>query len=362
MSTNLTPVAFSNIKKWRDDDHLAAYNCFRRSARRMMQKPYTTKQLGIDANDLAVVAKIADETIINDGETARQFFEFNFTPHSLASKPFNGMLTGYYEPELSASLTRTDKFKYPLYSRPDDLIDLDETNRPATIEQNFMFARKTNGAIIKYFTRHQIQNGALDNRGLELVWLDNPIDVFFTHIQGSARLTLEDGTFIRVSYAAKSGHPYTAIGKLLVEAGHFKLEDITMQSIRDWLKENPSKRDDLFAQNQSYIFFQITDQPDIQLGPVAAASVALTAGRSMAIDHRLHTFGSPIWVATKDNFVGQNKTFSRLLIAQDTGSAIVGRQRGDLFVGSGREAGIFAGQIKHAASMIVFVPNSHSGK
>ena len=362
MSAILTPVAFSDIEQWQDDDHLAAYNCFRRSARRMVQKPYSTKQLGIDANDLAAIAKIANETIINDGKTARQFFEDNFTPHSLASKPFNGMLTGYYEPELTASLTRTEKFKYPLYFRPDDLIDLDETNRPAAIEQNFMFARKSSGTITKYFNRQQIQNGALNNRGLELVWLDNPVDVFFTHIQGSARLTLEDGTFIRVSYAAKSGHPYTAIGKLLVEAGHFKLEDITMQSIRDWLKKNPSKRDDLFAQNQSYIFFQITDQPDIQLGPVAAASVALTAGRSIAIDHRLHTFGSPIWVTTKDKFVGQNKPFSRLLIAQDTGSAIVGRQRGDLFVGSGYEAGIFAGQIKHAASMIVFVPNSQNEK
>ena len=361
MSTNLTPVAFFDIEQWQDDDHLAAYNCFRRSARRMVQKPYTTKQLDIDANDLATVAKIADETIINDGETARQFFEANFAPHSLAPNKYDGMLTGYYEPELAASLTRTEKFKYPLYSRPDDLIDLNETNRPTTIDQSFMFGRKTTGEITKYFTRYQIQNGALNNRGLEIVWLDNPVDVFFTHIQGSARLTLEDGTFVRVSYAAKSGHPYTAIGKLLVEAGHFKLEDITMQSIRNWLKENPSKRDDLFAQNQSYIFFQITDQPDIQLGPVAAASVALTAGRSIAIDHRLHTFGSPIWVATKENFVGQNKIFSRLLIAQDTGSAIIGRERGDLFVGSGREAGVFAGQIKHAASMIVFVPNSHGG-
>ena len=362
MSPNLVPVAFSDIKQWRGDDHLAAYNCFRRSARRMRQKTYSTKTLGIEANDLEVIAKIAIETVISDGAIARQFFETNFTPHSLSPNSHNGLLTGYYEPELSASLTRTDKFKYPLYRRPDDLTGLDETNRPATIDNSFAFGRKIDGAITKYFTRHQIQNGALDNRGLELVWLDNPVDVFFTHIQGSARLNLEDGTFLRVSYAAKSGHPYTAIGKLLVEAGHFNLEDITMQSIRDWLKHNPSKRDDLFAQNQSYIFFQITDQPDVQLGPIAAAGVALTGGRSIAIDHRLHTFGSPIWVSTKYNFVGQNKPFSRLLIAQDTGSAIVGRERGDLFVGSGREAGIFAGQIKHAASMIVFVPISSGGK
>ena len=358
MSGELIPVSFSQIDHWREDDHLAAYNCFRLSAQRFAKKPYKTKKLQVSAKHLSAIAQKALQQKFSNGLAARKFFEANFTPHKFVSHSFAGMLTGYYEPELTASRTRTARYKYPLYRRPEDLVDLNETNRPADIERSFAFGRQSPSGIEKFYDRQQIHEGALSNRGLELVWLDNPIDVFFIHIQGSARLTFEDGTFMRVSYSAKSGHPYTAIGKVLVEAGHLQLEDVTMQKIRHWLRANPKQIHKIFAHNRSYIFFQETDRTNIYSGPVAAAGVPLTAGRSLAIDHRLHTFATPIWVRTKENFVAQNKPFSRLLIAQDTGSAITGSQRGDLFVGSGHEAGLFAGQIKHPISMTILAPNN----
>lgn len=354
-------LQFSEISQWSQEDHLAAFNCFKLSARRMVEKPYSTKVLGISAPDLVKIAHKAMDQPISDGQSARKFFEHHFEPHKFSAKPFEGMLTGYFEPELQASRKRTARFKFPLYRRPDDLIDLNDKNRPDNMSKDFAFGRKTKSGVMEYLDRGQIQQGALDGFGLELFWLENPVDVFFTHIQGSAHLSLTDGTSARVSYAAKSGHPYTAIGKILVERGELQLEQVTMGTIRQWLDENPNKRKELFAQNRSHIFFQVTEQPKPELGPVAAAGVPLTAGRSLAVDRHLHTFGTPIWTHTNTAFKSQSQPFARLLIAQDTGSAIIGQQRGDLFVGSGIEAGIIAGDIKHAASFTVFIPKPDQG-
>ena len=359
----LVRTGFSAIKGWENEDHLAAFSCFRVSARRMVTRPYTTKSLGIDGEALAragTAALAIDPGLPESGALARSFFETWFEPHII--KPVDvadsGFVTGYYEPEISASITKTGKYRFPVLSRPDDLVDVNDENRPAGLDPSFFFARNIGGKLARYHDRKEIETGALDGRGLELFWFESRVDVFFIHIQGSARLNLPDGSVRRISYAGKSGHPFTAIGKILIGRGELTLENVTMQSIRQWLEDHPGEADDLMWQNRSYIFFQEVDHPEPELGPVAAASVPLTPGRSLAVDHRLQTFGTPIWVATHKPIPGSSKPFARLMIAQDTGSAIVGPARGDLFIGTGDEAGRIAGGVRNTADFIALVPKA----
>ena len=216
--------------------------------------------------------------------------------------------------------------------------------------------RKTTEGVVEYFDRAQIENGTLRNRGLELFWLRSSVDAFFIHIQGSARLLLSDDETVRVSYAGKTGHPFTPIGKLLVEMGELEVQSVTMQTIRDWLARHPGQAASLMQMNRSFIFFHEVEDHDPRFGPVAAAGVQLTPGRSIAIDRNIHAYGTPIWINTRVPLSMSSKPLQRLLIAQDTGSAIVGPTRGDLFIGSGNEAGVIAGAIKHAADFFVLHP------
>ena len=368
------PLRFSNLPGWQEDDHAAALACFRISARRMAAKPYTTKKMGVDAAALAKagVAALALEANGNATE-AKAFFEKWFRPHrmvpaagdgdktNLSGPAFSGFVTGYFEPEIKASPIRTNAYRFPILARPHDLVEIDDTTRPAHIDPVFFFARETDAGLETYYDRGEIEQGALDGQGLELFWFENRIDIFFIHIQGSARLILPNGKTARISYAAKSGHPFTAIGKLLIERGELTRETVTMQSIRRWLEDHPQEADDLMRENRSYIFFQPVEHPEPQLGPVAAAGVPLTPGRSLAVDHRLQTFGVPIFISTEKPLPGDENPFARLMIAQDTGSAIVGPERGDLFIGTGKEAGEVAGAIKHAADFVVLLPIGTDG-
>ena len=195
--------------------------------------------------------------------------------------------------------------------------------------------------------------------GLELFWASDPVELFFLHIQGSARLDLEGGDVTRISYAAKSGHPFTPIGRFLLEAGELAPSDVSMQSIKAWLRANPDRAFEVMERNRSYIFFQENAALDPAGGPVGAGKVQLTARRSLAVDKSIHTFGTPIFVKTSSAIAGEAKPWTRLMIAQDTGSAIVGEQRGDLFL----ESGAVAGGVNVNAEFIVLVPNiQHSGR
>lgn len=355
----LKKISFSDIDGWELEDHAAALACFRVSARRMSERPYTSKALGINAGRLAAAGEAALRLAKNtDSRTARRFFEDWFRPFGVAGEntAVPGFVTGYFEPEIRASKTADNRFRYPVLKRPADLVSIDDTNRPKGMDEAFFFARKNGNILSEYPDRRAIENGALDGLGLELFWFESRIDVFFIHIQGSARLVMRDGSLRRISYAGKSGHPFTAIGKLLVARGELTAENATMQTIRGWLEDHREKANELMWENRSFIFFQEVAHPDPDLGPVAAASVPLTPGRSLAVDHRLHTFGTPIWVETQAPLPDSNMPYRRLMIAQDTGSAIVGPARGDLFIGSGFEAGEIAGRIKHDAAFVVLVP------
>ena len=220
----------------------------------------------------------------------------------------------------------------------------------------YRFARKAGAEFSEYPDRGEIERGALAGRGLEFVWLTDSIESFFIHVQGAARLKFADGTETRVTYSGKSGHPFTGPGRVLIDKGEIDPKTVSMQSIRAWLKANHGRIDEILWHNRSFIFFEEGPIGDPGLGPVAAAKVQLTAGRSMAVDRLQHVFGSPFFIVAPSVDGGAGAPFLRLMIAQDTGSAIVGAARGDLFTGSGFDAGEIAGRINAAADFYLLLP------
>jgi membrane-bound lytic murein transglycosylase A len=206
--------------------------------------------------------------------------------------------------------------------------------------------------------RKAIDEGALNNQGLELVWLESKIDAFFIHIQGSAALSLTDGSEIRVGFNGKSGHAYTSIGKILVDRGSMTLDEVSMTSLRAWLKDNAGQADEIMHNNRSYIFFEERHPENPGDGPVAAANVPLSAGRSLAIDREIYSFGYPFWLDSEKPLPDQDKPLQQLVVAQDTGSAIKGKARGDLFIGSGEEAGNVAGYMAISTHFYLLKPKA----
>lgn len=359
LDPRLSPVDFAAICGWEEDDHAAAFRAFLAGAPLIAEKPPRTRGLGIAGHLLQAAAQVALAAPGSIGALeARRFFESRFRPYRIAA---SGFVTGYYEPELTASLTRTERFPIPLYRRPDDLVDVPDDHRPAGWDPEIRFARRTSFGLEPYFDRPAIEAGALSGRGLELAWLPSAVDAFFVHIQGSARLRLTDGTTLRVAFDGKSGHAYTSIGRLAVERGLLPLDGAHKEGLERWLREHPAEGVALMQENRSFIFFRPTELGEGD-GPMGAAGVPLTAGRSLAVDRTLMTFHAPVWVDAPELADPDRGAFGfrRLMIAQDTGSAIVGPARGDLFFGSGDTAGTLAGGVSHRAEMTVLIP-THPG-
>ena len=288
---------------------------------------------------------------------ARAFFERHFVPlHIKPDHGGRGYVTGFYEPQVEASPVRTGHFTVPLLARPADLVAIDDDNRPPGMDPYLAFGRATPQGLVEYHDRGAIERGALAGQRLEIAWLADKVDAFFIHVQGAARLAMTDGRNIRLTYAAKSGQRFTGAGKVLADLGEIPLAEVTMQSIRDWLRRNPRRVDEILWRNRSYIFFREAAVGDPALGPIAAAKVPLTPGRSLAVDRLLHTFGTPFYIDAPKLLAFDGRPFRRLMIAQDTGSAIVGSARGDLFAGSGNAAGEIAGVVRHEADFHALAP------
>ncbi|TPW27257.1 murein transglycosylase A [Pararhizobium mangrovi] len=355
MAVRLEPVAFEALAGWAEEDPRRAIAALARSAEYVSHvKHYRTGELGITVADLAAAF---DDAVRFEGNAAgaRAFFEHHFRPCRIDAP---GFVTGYYEPDLAVSGTPDDTYRYPIHRRPPDLVALAQSERPLDMVE-MAFGRRGAAGIEPYYDRAAIETGALDGQDLEIAYAADRVDLFFAHIQGAARLVYPDGRTRRITYAAKTGHPFTAIGRLLVERGLLKGETVTMRRIRDWLAGHPEDAVALMRENRSYIFFREADVADPALGPIAAAKVALEPGRSLAVDRTTHTFGTPIHVdAPELGHLDDGKGFRRLMVAQDTGSAIVGPARGDIFVGSGAQAGEWAGAVRHAATFHVLVPTS----
>ena len=353
------PVEFGDLPGWSNDDPTEIVAAMARCADHVIHvKPYRAGQLGVTVQDLMPALNAARERAPADAGEARRFFEKYFLPYRISAEgEADGFVTGYYEPEISVSRNADSRFRYPIYRRPDDLVDLDEDNRPASIDPYFAFGRAQGAGIVEYFDRHAIETGALAGRGLEIAYAESKVDLFFVHIQGAAKLVYPDGARARITYAAKTGHRFTPIGRILVEQGALARETVTMESIRRWLRLHPREADELMWRNRSFIFFRELPVGDETLGPVAAAKVPLSAGRSLAVDRLIHTFGTPFFISSPTllHLTGR-RPFSRLMLAQDTGSAIVGPARGDIFTGSGQMAGDMAGSVRHRADFFVLIP------
>lgn len=363
MGFSLRRADFPALPGWADDRLQPAFEAFRRSARHATQeKPYRSGALGIAHEDMspAYEAALACETCSgSDGSSeARRFFETWFRPVEIVPDGGKGFVTGYYEPVIDASAQPDDRYRFPFLSPPPALQKVpDPENPPPGIPRGQAFMVVDNGIPRCCPDRAAIESGVLDGQGLEIAWAASRADVFFAHVQGCARLRSQDGQTSRITYAAKSGHPFTGIGRLLVERGEISSSEISMASIRAWLAANPDRSDALMRENRSFIFFRQAAVTDDRLGPIAAAKVALEPGRSLAVDRTVHSFGTPVFVhAPELEDFDEPKPFSRLMIAQDTGTAIVGPARGDLFAGSGPDAGDKAGSIKAAASFYVLAP------
>ena len=348
----LQPVAFADLAGWDEDDHGAALAAFARHATDLPAgETYRKGLIGLDPGILLDLSAQAGTPAAKAAPKA--FFEANFRAVRIGEE---GKVTAFYEPLIAASRTRTGSFNTPFLRRPQDLVAINDANRPAGFDMDTRFGRlMPDGTIAPYHDRAAITAGALDGLGLEIAFVEDPVDAFFAHIQGAARLVFADGSMTRITYDGKSGHPFTGIGRVLVSEGALSLAEASMHNIRLWLANNPEWVTPMMNRNRSYIFFCETPPGRAEDGPVAAAKIPLTAGRSLAVDRLIHTFATPVHVDA-DNVNGAR--FHRLMVAQETGTAIVGPARGDLFMGSGDQAGNLAGNVNTPCRFTLLVPRT----
>lgn len=355
-ATRLEPVSFDALDGWTGDDHVAAFAAFRRSALRIRAAPPSVKPLGVSTAALRPAAEAALAVTSDPDRTeARLFFEAAFRPFRVVPATGGGFVTGYYEPEVEGSRSRSTDFPVPLYARPDDLVEITEGDDRRGLDPALTWARRLpDGSLVEHPDRAAVMAGALDGRGLEIAFVRDHVEAFFIHVQGSARIRVAEGGELRVTFAAKSGHPYFPIARVLVERGVMAPAAATADVLRRWLIDNPSEVPAVLGRNRSTIFFREAPVPDPELGPIAAAGVPLTPGRSLAVDRHLHTFHLPVFVSADLGDVAGR--FRRLMIAQDTGSAIVGPARGDIFFGTGEAAWSLAARTRHPASFVLLRP------
>jgi membrane-bound lytic murein transglycosylase A len=301
---------WADLHGWHSDDHAAAFDVFVQTCRDMKEGDWPAV--------CAVAAQQSDP---------RAFFETFFRP-VLITDGTDPLFTGYYEPELTGSRVKTGKYRFPLYRRPDD------------------------APTGQWLSRRELEtSGILEDRGLEIAWLESPVEKFFLQIQGSGRIKLTDGSQLRVGYGGKNGHPYRSVGKELVRRGIFEEHQVSAQVIRRWVDENPQEGAELLHHNPSYVFFREVTRVPADKGPLGAMNRSITGGRSIAIDPEFVPLGAPVWLE-KDG----KMPIRRLMVAQDTGSAVKGAQRADIFYGTGAEAGREAGRIRDGGRMVVLLP------
>jgi membrane-bound lytic murein transglycosylase A len=354
------PVDWGDLDGWAQDDHAAAFATFLDSCRGLNGKRPPSAEMTQVADALKDVCERAQAAVPVDDNGARKFFEDNFRPVQISELGGNdGFLTGYYEPVIDGSRVPTAEFHAPLYARPPNLVasgwrKLGDAFPSKGVKVGRRVGRRK---IVPYYTRGEIEDGALNGWHLEICYLRSQIDVLFAQIQGSARIRLEDGSILRVNYDSHNGWPYTPVGRVLIDRKIMTKDQVSMQSIRQWMEANPQAADDVRRQNKSYVFFRVTDLPSEE-GAVGGEGVPLVSGRSIAIDRALHVYGTPFFIDA-DLPIANSKTatkFQRLMIAQDTGSAIVGPARADIFFGAGDEAARMAGRIKNAGRFFMLLP------
>ncbi len=359
--TQYQPIGWSDLEGWDNDDHAAGFATFLASCRPLGIKPRPGHELTAIPAALKEICDRAKAAIPLDEAGAKQFFEDNFRPLRISKLgDADGFLTGYYEPIIAGSRVPTGEFAAPLYRRPPNLVVSGRRRLgPDAFPSKGVFVGRRFGRrkIVPYYTRAEIEDGALDGWHLEICYLRDQVDVLFAQIQGSARIRLEDGTILRVNYDSHNGWPYTPVGRVLVDQKILTKDQVSMQSIRDWMEANPDLAKEVRRQNKSYVFFRITDLAT-EDEAVGGEGVQLVPGRSIAVDRALHAYGTPFFIDADLPIANAKATtkFARLVIAQDTGSAIVGPARADIYFGAGDEAARIAGRIKHPGDFVMLLP------
>ncbi len=340
------PVEWSSLQNWAADNQSDVWEGFLKSCQKLSHQQWREVcHLANNSGDLS------------DSE-AREFFESHFDVRPVYAEDgvTQGLITGYYEPLLEGSWERSEEFRYPLYGVPKDLLIVD-LGRVYPQLKNLRLRGKLDGnRVVPYYDRAQLDDDHDLLQGTEILWVNSLVDVFFLHVQGSGQIQLTDGSKVAVGYAGQNGHPYQSIGRVLIEMGELEKEEVTLFTIKDWLKSNPTRLNEVLAKNPSYIFFELRDaQAD---GPVGALNVALTPRRSIAVDRNVIPLGAPVWLQTTlPN--EQQSPLNQLMLAQDTGGAIKGHVRADVFWGRGDEAEKMAGLMKQQGQLFVLLPKGY---
>jgi membrane-bound lytic murein transglycosylase A len=350
--------SFDALDGFPDDDALAAFQCFTVSARALIAGLPAVRAGRAPSAALKSAAEAALETPVDDAREARAFFSRWFRPFRIAPAEGEGFLTGYYEPVVPASRIETTAVRWPLLARPGDLVAFAPGDAPSGFPPGVTGARRgPDGALAPYDDRETIERA----RANPVVWVGDAVEAFLIHVQGSAQVVFPDGVRARLAYDGRNGQPYTSIGRILIETGAIEERAMSLERLKSWLRGAGLGEGEaglnLMRRNRSFVFFRLDEASDPSLGPVGGAGVPLTPLRSIAVDRAHWSYGLPFWIEADLPFEGEAPTpFRRLMIAQDTGSAIVGPARADLFFGSGDAAGTRAGRIRHRGAFTVLLP------
>ncbi len=353
----LAPVSFTDLPGWTEDRTAEALPALDLSCGRLNgqpdERPVGPDGLAGSVADWRPACAALARVPAGDHTAARAALEAWFTPFKASNNEREtGTFTGYYEAELRGALFPGDGYRAPIYARPADLVTVELGLFRADLNGKRLVGRVQGGRLVPYHTRAQIEGGALGDDSRELLWSDDPVDVFFLQVQGSGRVRLPDGTERRVGFAASNGHEFTGIGRALLKEGKVPPGQASMQGIRAWLRAHPGEAGEIMQRNARYIFFRWIDGD----GPIGAQGVALTAGRSLAVDPAFLPLGVPIFLDT--TWPASDRPLRRLMVAQDTGGAIKGPLRGDFFWGFGEAALEYAGRMKQDGRLYLFLPKS----
>jgi membrane-bound lytic murein transglycosylase A len=378
----LEPASWADLDGWARDDHASAFATFNASCRpivrssalrtqpahlnsarnRVVHAQPAHPQLAGDTRPVRAALEQVCARAVKAGtlgpEAARQFFETNFVPVRIRKLGDTaGFLTGYYEPIVDGSRFPTREFTVPLYRRPHDLVAPGFPDGGPFPNTGRAMRRTASGELVPYYDRGEIEDGALDGQHLEICWLRSATEALFIQIQGSARVRLEDGTMVRINYGAHNGYSYVPVGRVLIERNLVPREEMSMQRIREWMHDNPEGAKEVRRQNRSVVFFRIVGLND-DTEAIGGQGIPLSAGRSIAVDKALHVYGTPFFIEADLPLASpkSQSPFRRIMIAQDTGSAIVGPARADLFFGAGDEAGQVAGRIRQPGRFAILLP------
>jgi len=368
--TALEPIEWNDLKGWGADDHAAAFATFLTSCRPLLRTSLRDSERRLMYVALMQVCRQALAAGRLTDDQARLFFQHNFRPLRIVKLGDKaGFLTGYYEPIVDGSRFPTGIFKVPIYRRPPDLVPPVHSTGPGFPNRGQSLRRTSNGTLVPYYDRGEILDGALDGKHLEICWIKNQTDALTIQIQGSARVRLEDGAVLRINYDGHNGYPFVPLSRILIERNIIPREEMSLERIREWIRANPQSAEEISRENRSFMFFRIVGLSDdrqpagVREAPrereaIGAQGISLTPGRSIAVDNALHVYGTPFFIQADLPLTGETRSvsFGHLMIAQDTGSAIVGPARADIFWGSGDRAGQVASHVHHPGNFAMLVP------